>query len=249
MGRVRARGHARPARQRRDRLLDREPRPDGRAHGRLGDRRAADDALGRGLPGAPQRGRVGDPGRRRRDGRLQHPVRARARERGAAGDRDEPARLPLVGARQQGDGLPDRQGRGQARGRLHARRDPERPHRDDARELRADPRLRRRQVPAVRLREVPRRGRDARDADEVRRRGDGHRAHVHGGLPQGDALTGARGRCRDSLGEPGRAPRGRAPLVPRRARARKVGLVFHAHEVRPRRKRLDQAEKRGVVRP
>ena len=32
---VRARGHARPRRQRRGRLLDREPRPDGRAHRRL----------------------------------------------------------------------------------------------------------------------------------------------------------------------------------------------------------------------
>ena len=41
-------------------------------------------------------------------------------------------------------GLPDREGRREARGRLHARRDPERPHEDDARELRADARLRRR---------------------------------------------------------------------------------------------------------
>ena len=35
----------------------------------------------------------------------------------------------LLGAGLQGDRLPDRQGRGQARGRLHARRDPERHHR------------------------------------------------------------------------------------------------------------------------
>ena len=41
LGRVRARGHPRPPRQRRHRLLDREPRPDGRAHGRLGLLRAA----------------------------------------------------------------------------------------------------------------------------------------------------------------------------------------------------------------
>ena len=39
-----------------DRLLDREPRPDGRPHGRLGHGRAADDALRRGLPGAARRG-------------------------------------------------------------------------------------------------------------------------------------------------------------------------------------------------
>ena len=43
------------ARQRRDRLLDREPRPDGRAHGRLGHGRAADDASRRGVPGAARR--------------------------------------------------------------------------------------------------------------------------------------------------------------------------------------------------
>ena len=41
---VRARADARPARQRRGRLLDREPRPDGRAHRRLDHRRAGDDA-------------------------------------------------------------------------------------------------------------------------------------------------------------------------------------------------------------
>ena len=57
LGRVRARGRARPRRQRRDRLLDREPRPDGRPHRRLGHRRAADDAVRRGLPGAPRRRR------------------------------------------------------------------------------------------------------------------------------------------------------------------------------------------------
>ena len=40
LGRVRARGRPRPCRQRRDRLLDREPRPDGRPHRRLGHGRA-----------------------------------------------------------------------------------------------------------------------------------------------------------------------------------------------------------------
>ena len=72
----------------------------------------------------------GHPRGRRRDRRLQHPVRARARDRRAARDRDEPARLALVGARVEGDRLPDREGGGEARGRLHARRDPERPDRE-----------------------------------------------------------------------------------------------------------------------
>ena len=44
-------------------------------------------------------------------------------------DRDEPARLALLGAGLEGDRLPDRQGRGAAGGRLHARRAAERHHR------------------------------------------------------------------------------------------------------------------------
>ena len=53
---------------------------------------------------------------------------ARDRETGEhPRDRDEPARLALVRARVEGDRLPDREGRGEARRRLHARRDPERP--------------------------------------------------------------------------------------------------------------------------
>ena len=50
LGRVRARGDARPQRQRRDRLLDRERRPDGRPHRRLGDGRAAAEPQRRHLP-------------------------------------------------------------------------------------------------------------------------------------------------------------------------------------------------------
>ena len=50
----------------------------------------------------------------------------------------------------------------------------------------------RRQVAAVRVREVPRRRRDALDAHEVRRRGDGDRAHVPAGVREGDALARAR---------------------------------------------------------
>ncbi len=116
---------------------------------------------------------------RRRDRRQQHPVRAQPARRPAGGHRDEPARLALLGARLQGDRLPDRQDRRQARRRLHARRDPERHHAADAGLLRADDRLLRGQDPALRLREVPRDQRHARDLDEVRRRGHGDRAHVH----------------------------------------------------------------------
>ena len=43
-------------------------------------------------------------------------------------DRDEPARLALLGAGLEGDRLPDREDRGAARGRLRARGDPQRHH-------------------------------------------------------------------------------------------------------------------------
>ncbi len=70
--------------------------------------------------------------------------------------------------------------------------DPERHHASDAGELRARDRLLRGQVAAVRVREVPRRRRRAHHPHEVRRRGDGDRAHVQAGVRQGAALARAR---------------------------------------------------------
>ena len=219
LGRVRARGRPRPDRQRGDRLLDREPRPDGRPHRRLRHRRAADDAAGRGVSGAARRRRRGHPRGGRGHRRLEHPVRAEPRDRRCARDRDEPARLAFVRARVEGDRLPDCEGRGTSRRRLHARRDPERPDGDDAGELRADARLRRRQVPALRLREVPRRRPDARHADEVGRRDDGHRPHVRRGVPQGVPLARARPRRSDAVAAArDRRPRRRPPVLPARVR-------------------------------
>jgi carbamoyl-phosphate synthase large subunit len=52
--------------------------------------------------------------------------------------RDEPARVALLGAGVQGHRLPDRQDRGEDGHRLHPRRDPQRHHRGDPGELRAD---------------------------------------------------------------------------------------------------------------
>jgi hypothetical protein len=52
-------------------------------------------------------------------------------------------------------GFPIARDRGEARGRLHARRAEERHHPHDAGVVRADDRLRRRQVAALRVREVP----------------------------------------------------------------------------------------------
>ena len=61
----------------------------------------------------------------------------------------------LVGARVEGDRLPDRPGRRPDRRRPAARRDPERRDRDDGRGLRAGARLRRRQAAALPVRQVP----------------------------------------------------------------------------------------------
>ena len=85
----------------------------------------------------------------------------------------------------QGDRLPDRQDRGQARGRLHARRDPQRHHALDAVVLRADARLRRGEDPALGVREVPGDEPGPGHADEVGGRGHGDRAHLQGGAAEG----------------------------------------------------------------
>ena len=192
---VRARGHARPRRQLRDHLLHREPRPDGRAHGRLDHRRAGPDAERRRVPAHARRRVRLHPAGRRRDGRLERAVRARPDQRRHGHHRDEPPRQPLVRAGVEGDRVPDRQDRGPPRRRLHARRDRQRHHRQDAGQLRAGHRLRRHQDPALGLREVPRHPGGARHPDAVGGRGHGHRADV--------PRVAAEGRCgRSSTGGP-----------------------------------------------
>ena len=114
-------------------LLDREYRPDGRPYGRFDHRRAGADADRQGISDHAQRQHRGAARDRRRDRRLQRPVRGQSQGRAAGRDRDEPARVAVVGARLEGDRLPDRQGRGEAGGGLHARRDRQRHHRRDAR--------------------------------------------------------------------------------------------------------------------
>ena len=79
----------------------------------------------------------------------------------------------------------------------------------DAGELRADARLRRRQVAALRVREVPRRRPDARHADEVGRRVDGHRPHLRRGVRQGAAAASTPSQAWQP-GEPAPVVRGRA---------------------------------------
>ena len=191
---VRARGDERRRGQLRDRLLDREHRPDGRPHRRLVDGRAAADPAGRRVPAAARRGVPVRADGGRRDRRGERAVRLRARDEGARADRDEPARLAVVGARVEGDGLPDREARGAARGRLHARRAAERHHGEEVRRVRAGAGLRRGQGAALRLREVRRAAR-ARHGDEGGRRVARPRTDVPGGVPQGG--RGSRAAVRD----------------------------------------------------
>ena len=111
----------------------------------------------------------------------------------------------------EGDRVSDRQGRRQARGRLHARRDRQRHHRRrDAGLVRADDRLYRHENPALRVREISRRRADADDGDEVGRRSDGDRPHLPRIAAEGAALAGdgprrAR-RDRDRRAGPRRRP-------------------------------------------
>src|SRR5947209_4158068 len=83
------------------------PRPDGRAHGRLVDGRAATDAARRRVPAPPRSGILVRARGRGRDRRRERAVRVRARDAEAARDRDEPACVALVRARFEGDRLPD----------------------------------------------------------------------------------------------------------------------------------------------
>ena len=126
---VRARGHARPGRQLHRRLLDREHRSDGRPHRRLDHGRAGDDAHRPRVPAPARRGARGHDRDRRRDRRRERPVRGRPEGRARPRHRDEPARVALERARVEGDRLPHREDRGEARRRLHARRAQERHHR------------------------------------------------------------------------------------------------------------------------
>ena len=158
----------------------------------------------------------------------------------------------------QGHRVPDRQDRRAAGRRLRARRDPQRHHAPHAGELRAGARLLRRQVAALRLREVPGRRRPPHHAHEVRRRGDGDRPHLPAGVRQGacaaassiaarrpawptdellEALENAR---RGSLRPDPRAasPRGRRPRRSGSAPASIPGSCASSRAARHRRRRV-----------
>ncbi len=105
------------------RLLHRERRRDGRAHRRfLLHRPDADDRAG--APGAPAEVFLRHRRRHRGDRRDEHPVRPRPEDRPDGRDRDQPAHLPLLRPRLQGDRLPHRLRLLPPRLRADARRDP-----------------------------------------------------------------------------------------------------------------------------
>ena len=188
-----------PAGQLRHHLLDREPRSDGRAHRRLDHGRAGADADRQGIPDHARRLDRGHPRDRRRDRRLEHPVRGQPGRRPDGGHRDEPARVALLGAGLEGDRLPDRQDRGEARGRLHARRAQERHHRGET-PASFEPTIDYvvTKIPRFAFEKFPR-PTPPDHADEVRRRGDGDRPHLPGVAAEGAA------RARDRRRRPRRS--------------------------------------------
>ena len=142
---IRVGGDARPARQRHHHLLDRKFRRHGRAHRRFDHRCPGADAQRPRIPADARRLHQGHARDRRRDRRIEHSVRGASDDRTDGGHRDEPEGIALFGPGIEGDRIPDRQDRGQAGRRLHARRNHQRHHPQDAGLLRADPRLRGRQ--------------------------------------------------------------------------------------------------------
>ena len=187
---IRDGGGARPTRQLHHRLLDRKPRPDGRAHRRFDHHRTGADVDRQGISSHARRRDRGAARDRRRDRRFQRAVCDQSEGRAPRHHRDEPAGVALFGAGLESDRLSDRQSRSQAGGWLHARRDRKRHYRRrNAGFLRADDRLHRDESPAVCVREIPRRGAGPDHLDEVGRRSHGDRANLCGIPTKSPALA------------------------------------------------------------
>ena len=211
---IRDGGGPRPRGQLHHRLLDRERRSDGHPHRRFRHRRARADADRQGISADARRlDRL--PARdRRRYRRIQRAVRGEPGRRPHGHHRDEPARVAFFRAGIEGDRLPDRQDRREARRRLHAGRTRQRHHARHAGQLRAHHRLCRGEDPALHLREIPRHACAAHHIDEIRRRSDGDRPQLCRGVAEGPAQHGDRPvRPRRDRAARRRRPR----CIPRRA--------------------------------
>ena len=188
---VRARGDARPGRQRRHHLLDRERRPDGRAHRRLDHGGAGPDADRQGVPAAcatPPIAIIREIGVETGGSNIQFAVNPADGRHGR--HRDEPARVALAR---------------RSRPRPPASRSPRSPPSSPSatRSTRSGTtsraRRRRRFEPAIdycvvkfprwAFEKFPRPTATLDDPDEVGGRGHGDRAHVQGGPPEVDPLA------------------------------------------------------------
>src|SRR6266566_1569828 len=119
--------------------------------------------------------------------------------------------------------LTDRAHRHQARRVLHPRRAAERHHEDHPRLVRAGARLRGGEGAPVRVRKVPHRGLPPHHPDEVRRRDDGDRPHLQGGVPEGPA------RARGGAAGLGRGPDAGGRSADERFPGRPAGGAPHRH--------------------
>ena len=131
------------------------------------------------------RGAAHHPRDQDRGGRLQHPVLRPSRHGRDAHHRNEPARLAQLRAREQGDGLPDREDLRAARGRSRSARSRTTSRRRRPRA--SSPRsITRGEDPALGVREVPASPSAASArVDEVGRRSHGDRPHVPEALLKG----------------------------------------------------------------
>ena len=191
--RVRDGGDARRRRQRRHHLLDRELRPDGRAHRRLDHRGPGPDAHRQGIPADARRLDRRDPRDRRRDGRLEHPVRRRSRQTGRMVVIEMNPRVSRSSAlASKATGFPI--AKIAAKLAVGYRLD-ELPN-DITRETLAcfEPTIDYvvTKIPRFAFEKFPEADADADHADEERGRDDGHRPDLQGIVPEGAARAGGR---------------------------------------------------------
>ena len=115
---------------------------------------------------------------RRGDRRLERAVRGEPGGRPHGHHRDESARVALVRAGLQGDRVSHRQDRRASLRSATRWTNSQRHHQRHAGLVRADHRLCGDENPALRLREISRRGAGAHHLDEIGRRSDGDRPHL-----------------------------------------------------------------------
>jgi len=148
----------------------------GRPHRRLDHRRACADADRPRVPGDARRRDPLHPRGRRRDRRVQHPIRDRSGDRPMVVIEMNPRVSRSSALASKATGFPIAKIAAKLAAGYLLEEIPNDITRRTPASFEAHDRLRRREDPAVRVREVPRRRHRAHDEDEVRRRGDGRSA-------------------------------------------------------------------------